>query len=117
MRRLFLLFFALIAINATAQNYFVSGTVRASENMAATVSLLQAADSATVKTTLTAKEGIFSFSNINPGKYFVAITAAGYQKLYSALFTINNESVHLAPLQLQPLARTLAAVTVSSKRP
>lgn len=118
MRILSLLFLALFAINATAQqNPSLSGTIRAQENLAATVSLLKAADSATVKTTVSGKEGNFSFDNIVPGKYRVQVTATGYLKLTSAIIEIGTDAMRLPQMQLQPISKSLAAVTVTAKRP
>ncbi len=49
----------------------------------ATVSLLRVKDSAVVKFTVTDKAGNFQFESINPGQYFVSISAVGHAKAYS----------------------------------
>src|SRR5947207_15223930 len=52
----------------------------------ATVSLLQASDSATVKFALTDKDGRYHFLAIRQGKYFIAAFAVGHDTAYSAAF-------------------------------
>lgn len=118
MRILSLLFVALFSISATAQeNGSISGTVRAQENLAATVLLLHAADSATVRTTATTKEGAFSFANLSPGKYLVVVTATGYQKMISPVIEVVAMPIRLPQWQLKPVSKSLAAVTVTTKKP
>src|ERR1051326_6687196 len=58
---------------------------------AATVSLLQASDSVTVKFALTDKDGRYYFSAVSHGKYFIAAFAVGHDTAYSSAFVPDTE--------------------------
>ena len=99
----------------------ISGSVLKAEKPleGATVSLLRAKDSATVKLSLASKEGIFAFDKIADGKYLVSITAVGHQKKISSLIEITpqQQTVQLPAFSLIPVNKDLAGVTVTAKRP
>ena len=84
-----------------------------------TVSLLHAGDSATLKQTLSNKEGLYRFEAVSDGRYLISITAAGHQKALSKIFEINatQMAVMVPPLPLVPLNQSMAGVTVTAKRP
>ncbi len=107
---------------AIAQNLGkISGSVVKSEKPieGATVSLLRAKDSATIKLTVANKAGIFSFENVGDGKYLVSVTAVGHQKAYSNMIEINpqHQTVQLPVISLYTLNKDLAGITVTAKRP
>ncbi len=85
----------------------------------ATVSLLRAKDSATVKLSVVNKEGNFALENISDGRYLVSATAVGHQKSYSAPFAIDAQQrlVQLPAISLMPVAKAMMDVTVTAKRP
>lgn len=85
----------------------------------ATVALLRAKDSSTVKFSVAAKNGKFSFDNIPAGRYLVSISAVGHQKGFSEIFEISSASslVQLKTIELVPQAKGMATVTVTAKRP
>ena len=84
----------------------------------ATVSLLRAKDSATVKITAANKEGSYSFENIPAGKYLVAVTVVGHQKAYSGLMEIGElqRTIHVPAIILIPVNKDMAGVTVTAKK-
>ncbi|MET0464833.1 MAG: TonB-dependent receptor [Chitinophagaceae bacterium] len=85
----------------------------------ATISLLRAKDSLTVKLSATNKEGAYFFENIGSGQYLISATSVGHQKAWSGLIQLSPEvsNATVPSLQLVPVSKDLAAVTVSSKRP
>src|SRR5687767_11472908 len=115
--------FCLIQTVATAQNAnTVSGTVNSKNSKAvdaATVSLLRAKDSATVKITAVNKEGSYSFENISAGKYLISVTAIGHQKSYSNQIELAQlqQPLQMPVISLLPANKDLAAVVITAKRP
>ncbi|MGZ5191375.1 MAG: TonB-dependent receptor domain-containing protein, partial [Flavisolibacter sp.] len=91
----------------------------AREANGATVSLLRAKDSATLKITAANKEGSFSFENIPVGKYLIAVTVVGHQKAYSNLFEVTKpqQAIPVPAINLIPVNKDMAGVTVTAKRP
>lgn len=86
---------------------------------AATATLLKAEDSSIAKISATDKTGHFNFENINEGRYIVSISAVAHQTAYSNVFELNatNSSITLKTIRLVPKSKSLAAVTVTGKRP
>ena len=106
----------------TKQAFKLSGKVSATNQpalSAATITLLKAKDSAVVKMSVTDQDGRYSFDNPPQGKYLVAVSAVGYEKQYSAPFSISTESpvTELTAIVLTPRNRDLKAVTVSARKP
>ncbi|MFI5130910.1 MAG: TonB-dependent receptor domain-containing protein, partial [Chitinophagales bacterium] len=85
----------------------------------ATITLLRAKDSSSVKFSVTNKEGTYEFINVKEGKYLVSVTLVGYEKSFSPSFEINeaNSEINLATIVLTESAKNLGGVTVSAKRP
>ena len=115
---------ALFAIKGMAQTIetTVSGSAMDTKNApieSATISLMKSKDSSIVKIAVSNKAGKFSFNNIPYGNYFITITSVNFIAANSILFSIaeNNKAVILDTLTLQPLAKNLAAVIVTSKKP
>lgn len=86
---------------------------------AATITLLNAKDSSVAKITAASKEGHFVFENVNEGKYLVSITAVGHSKGFSEVFevTSSSQNITLKTIELVPLAKDMAGVTVTAKKP
>jgi iron complex outermembrane receptor protein len=84
-----------------------------------TVTLLRPKDSSVAKMSVADKTGHFEFENVSEGTYVVSISAVGHQKGYSEVFEITSEknSVELKPIQLVPLVKDMAGVTVSARKP
>jgi hypothetical protein len=86
---------------------------------AATITLLKAKDSSVVKVSVSDQEGQYSFDNPRQGRYLVVVSAVGYEKQYSAPFTVSPDSTNmeLTTLVLTPRGNNLKAVTVSARKP
>ncbi|RYZ62969.1 MAG: TonB-dependent receptor, partial [Chitinophagaceae bacterium] len=116
-----LAFLVLLLATANAQNAGkIWGNILQNARPAegATVSLLRAKDSATIKLSVVNKEGTFAFENIADGKYLVAVTAIGQQKTFSKPFILDQQqrAVHLPAITLVPVPKSLTDVTVTAKR-
>ena len=121
-----LLVFAIIffAIKGMAQTIetTVSGSAVDIKNApveSATISLMKSQDSSIIKIAVSNKIGKFSFTGIPYGNYFVTVTAVNFNTVSSGIFPIseNDTSALLDALILQPVAKNLAAVVVTSKKP
>ena len=86
---------------------------------AATISLINVADSSLVKLSLTDKEGKFSFQNVFLGSYYVTASAINFTRLRSKVFELNAVSprMDISAIELQPEIKTLSAITISAKKP
>lgn len=83
-----------------------------------TITLLRARDSATIKLSVTNKEGVYVFDNIPGGQYLISATAVGHRKAWSATVNLSPGSpmVQVPSIQIFTSSTDLAEVTVSSKR-
>ncbi|MDB5196730.1 MAG: hypothetical protein JWP88_1101, partial [Flaviaesturariibacter sp.] len=74
---------------------------------------------ATVKLSVSSKEGHFVFDGLAVGKYLVAVTAVGHKRAFSKVvdITTQQQSIQLTPISLQPAAQSLAGVTITAKKP
>lgn len=122
-------FFSLLAATAIGMSSFaqsggkISGSIKDGGNQkiidAATISLLKAKDSSLVKAAVTDKEGNFIFENVKDGKYLLLATSVGHSKTYSSVVEISpaaNTAV-AGVLQLVPVDKKLAEVSVTAKKP
>lgn len=123
MKRTFLFsFFILLLTSAVAQTAGkITGSILQNGKPAdgATVSLLRAKDSATLKLTSANKEGLYAFENVADGKYLVSVTAVGHRKNFSKPIEILPQqlAVQVPAIGLTPLAKAMTDVTVTAKRP
>ncbi len=103
--------------NGRISGKVIDGNTKTIES--ATITLLRAKDSSVAKISVANKEGNFVFESIAEGKYIVSITAVGHTKGFSEVFEINssNSNITLKTIELVPVAKNLAGVTVSAKRP
>jgi hypothetical protein len=82
------------------------------------VSLLKLKDSSLVKTSLTDKNGQYSFEKIAEGNYFLSATLVGFKKINTQPFLVKSTGNMLLPsIQLSSNDKQLSEVTVSSKKP
>jgi iron complex outermembrane receptor protein len=119
-----ILFAALFVFLSTAtaqKNGSVSGNILKSDKAAdgATVTLLRAKDSATVKLSAANKEGVYVFENVADGDYLVSATTVGHQKNFSKRFSINAQQqvVQVPIITLKVVSKELADVSITAKRP
>jgi hypothetical protein len=125
MKRIFNILTILTAFSFAAQAQTggkVSGSVIDGSQKtieSATISLLRAKDSATVKFAIASKEGKYAFEGINDGAYLVSVTAVGHEKGFSPIFEISLEKpeVQLGVIELVPVQKAMNAVTVVARKP
>ena len=114
-------FFLLFSSALAQHGGKIAGSVEQNAKPAAgaTVSLLRANDSATVKLAVANKEGGFVFEGIADGNYLVLATAVGHQKTYSKPFLVDPQQgvFRLPAINLHPVAKAMLDVTVTAKRP
>ncbi len=126
MRKFLTLLIAIITLSFSSQaqnslgkvsGQVIDGNTKTIE--AATITLLRAKDSSVAKISAANKNGNFVFENVIEGKYFVSITAVGHTKGFSESFEITptNTNVTLKTIELVPVAKDLAGVTVAAKKP
>ncbi|GAB3913790.1 TonB-dependent receptor [Mucilaginibacter boryungensis] len=86
--------------------------------IAATVVLVTAKDSATVKTGQADAQGRFVFSNIGNGAYRLQVRNVGFKTYRSDVVYISTEKslVNLTPITLQPGGTTLKEVAVTAQK-
>ena len=100
----------------------INGTVNDSKIKpleSATTSLLKVSDSSIVKLTASDKMGKFSFENLPNGKYIVSISAIGNTTSFSEAVEVTdaNKEITLKPINLIPVSKSLATVTINSIKP
>lgn len=83
----------------------------------ATVELRRSKDSGLVKVAITDKAGLAEFENIKQGSYILKTTMVNYALLYSNVFQVNQSTIQLPNLQLQPASAAMKEVTVTAKKP
>lgn len=101
-----------------AQN--ISGTLLQSDKTPAqyaTVTIRSAKDSIVVKGTLSDEQGAFAFKNVANGTYFVQAELIGTGKKTSPVFQYDGAEKVLETLQMDPLDKSLAEVTITARKP
>jgi iron complex outermembrane receptor protein len=85
----------------------------------ATVSLLKASDSTTVKGTLSNESGAYLIDHITKGSYIIKATVVGYEKAVSKPISIAEgaETIRVPALTLHAANHTLGTVTITSTKP
>ncbi|MBS1504132.1 MAG: outer membrane beta-barrel protein, partial [Bacteroidetes bacterium] len=120
-----LLFFVMTGValaQTSAQPGHVSGSLLDEQGkpmMYATVSLVNAQDSAVVKGAISNESGVYTFDHVKNGKYIVRASSIGYEKAFSQPFSLNQskEDVALPQLNMKPNAHSLGSVTVTAAKP
>ena len=114
----------LFITNSFAQSAetIISGNITDTKNSpveSSTVSLMKAKDSSLAKISVTDKSGKFSFTGIPFGTYYVAVSSVNFIQKSSKAFEVSTSSpfYHLDVLVLELMAKSLATVTVTSKKP
>lgn len=108
------------ALKAQQNNYLIYGRVKSNQVPVESVlvNLLKLTDSSLVKTSLSDKNGLFTFEKVAEGNYLITTNLVGYQKAFSQPFLFKgNGNVQIPDLQLVSNNKQLAEVTVNSKKP
>lgn len=116
------LFTSVLCVRAQTKSGKINGTLKdgTQKNLqSATITLLRAKDSSTVKFSVAGKGGDYEFVNIPAGKYLVSVSAIGYEKIFSPVFEITDArpEVILETITLKETAKKLGEVTVTARRP
>ncbi len=87
--------------------------------VAATVTLQRAKDSALVKTDVTDANGKYEFSNLKAGEYFIRISSTGRASYNTTVFTLTTGESKELPAAVLTIAaaKDLGSVVVSGKKP
>jgi hypothetical protein len=115
--------FLLITRRANAQSTGeISGKVLDEQHKAfpfASVNLLNAKDSTSVRGTLTSDNGLYELKGLNAGKYLVAINVIGYKKAITGPYVITTDSktVTVSDVQLSVDAKLLKGVEIVKQKP
>lgn len=109
-------------VNAQAKKGKINGSIKdgSQKNIeTATITLLKAIDSSSVKFAVANKNGDYEFVNISEGKYIVAVISIGYEKVFSTAFEITEAKpeMKLGTITLIETAKNLEGVTVTAKKP
>jgi outer membrane beta-barrel protein/carboxypeptidase family protein len=123
MKQILPLLFSVLFAAASAQTKIgkVFGSIKAGDNAVdgATVFLLKQKDSSVVKAAVSDKVGKFEMNKIPAGKYFISVTASGYQKFRTSPFSIDSSTtlINFSELSLSPAIINLNNVTVVAQPP
>ncbi|WP_157547235.1 TonB-dependent receptor [Niabella soli] len=112
--------FLLIAMQTTAHAQRISGAVAGVDHTPlekASVSLLQARDSATITTTATDKNGLFRFDKIKAGSYLILASSVGHTPVYSSVIKLDQSAITIDTLVLEKTTTQMKGVVVIAKRP
>lgn len=81
------------------------------------VLLLKAKDSTLSKGLAADDKGKFLFDQVDAGEYLTLVSMVGYQKAYSKVFSVSDQTVNLPSFSLLPESQALKEVTVTAKKP
>ncbi|HWD90407.1 MAG TPA: TonB-dependent receptor [Mucilaginibacter sp.] len=85
---------------------------------AATIALINTADSTVIKAAITDSAGRFTIQILQPGNYRVRVTCLGYQTYMGRLVSITQIDLDLGQIALaRGKARQLSTVTITGKKP
>lgn len=110
------------AVNINAQSITkITGQIKDNSGKAlasATIMLHSAKDSSLKKTAVSDSKGNYEMLAIKPGRYFITSSVVNMQKTSSPVFEVKeNETTTVPDIITQAAAKSLAGVTVSSKKP
>ena len=115
----FLLIFFGLSVRTSAQGVTISGSV-VDENGTgvsfATIILKSVKDSTMVKADITDDSGVYAFSNIEQGNYFIEASFIGMLSQRSSDFSVTSGPVLVQPIILTENAKQLEEVVVTATR-
>ncbi len=124
MRKIAILTTAIVlffAGSSFAQSSSIKGNVKDASGkplQSVTVSLLQAKDSALVKTDVTDKDGNFEINTSQEGSFLLSYSSVGFEQRYSAVFEKKKgEAVNTKSETLVQVSGKLKEVTIVAKKP
>jgi hypothetical protein len=111
--------FALKFANAQTSGAQIGGLILDSSKKpvdAATVILVNAADSATVKTMLTNPDGSFAFADVKEGSYRMVVTSVGFANYKGAAFNFSGQTIKVPVITLIATSKALKEVEVAGQK-
>ena len=103
-------------IQATLEGRIV--TENGSPADASTVVLLKYRDSSIVTSAVADNKGEFRFADLQPERYLILISKAGYQKMYAGPYSLRPGEMFTVPnIKLRQQVQNLTEVSVVSTRP
>ncbi len=81
------------------------------------VTLLNVKDSSIAKISTTNSQGVYSFTAVNNGTYFVSVSAIGYQNGRSKSFEFSGSDITVPQIALIKAVTQLQGVTVTARKP
>mgnify|MGYP001584509375 CR=1 FL=1 len=118
MRLLLLLLIITISVFSQAQQ--INGLAKDESGAplnAATVSLIKASDSSSIKLAVTKLDGFYVFSGIKEGNYKVMVTYIGCKPAFSASFFFSSTDITMPELKLLKISGSLSNVTITAQKP
>jgi iron complex outermembrane receptor protein len=118
-KSLILIAFSLFTL-AGAYAQKISGTVSDETGKAfagATVSLVKATDSSSVKFAVTKADGLYEFSPVAAGDYRIKTTHVGHVTSFSDVLNVAAADITVTPISMQKKTGDMAAITVTASRP
>jgi len=85
----------------------------------ATVFLMNGRDSSLVKMSISEKDGTASFEQAKAGKYWLMVSAVGYDKISSPAFEVgqSTQQVNLPDMQLEHATQQLKGISIQGTKP
>ncbi|MDX2046215.1 MAG: TonB-dependent receptor [Chitinophagaceae bacterium] len=83
----------------------------------ATVTLLRSKDSALVKIDFSNASGYYEFEYVKPGSYLISVSAVGFGKKFSPVFSAAGDTINVPVLEIQEVQKNLGEVVVSANKP
>ncbi|MFL5739640.1 MAG: TonB-dependent receptor domain-containing protein [Flavisolibacter sp.] len=118
MRKFMLLFLMFAALGLNAQQ--ISGFAKDSEGKpvaGATASLLKDTGKLVLKLAVSKENGLYSFSDIKPGKYRVSLSHVSFQPTVSAPFAFEGSDFNVPEFKLVKATGNLKGVVVTATKP
>jgi len=81
------------------------------------VLLKQASDSSVMDMVLSNDNGVFVFSGVDPGTYFIEVRFLGYEAEAQSVFQYDGQAVDLAVIRLKENAIMLAEAQITARKP
>ncbi|WAC13802.1 TonB-dependent receptor domain-containing protein [Dyadobacter pollutisoli] len=109
-----------LSCSCFAQNFNVSGRVKSQQNEPvpfAAVSVNNAKDSSLIKADVADEGGVFKFTGINAGTYFIKISAVGNKAFQSPVFHITGKDLDFPVFTLLADTKQLNEVKVTAAKP
>ena len=121
LRTLFVLHFCIVAALSVQAQVTIKCKVIDSASRTGvgyiSISLLTVPDSARIKTTLSAPDGLIELTSVQPGKYTLFISSVAYAPRYQLVEILPDQKmVDLGEIPIASQSRTLQSVTVSGER-